>query len=409
MSKTHSNTTRPFDLVLYGASGFVGAQTVAYIAQNAPKSLRWAIAGRDEAKLLAVRARELAHLPEAALPQMLLADAQDPPALAKMAAQTRVMLTTAGPYAKYGSALLAACVGAQAHYVDITGETPWVRQMIDAHHSAAEQSGTKIVPFCGFDSIPSDLGVHLLQREMQARHGQLCERVDSAFSMSVAGFNGGTVASLLNILETNQGGALRDLFLLNPPGTRPSNEALHADVTSPSWNADLNAWLGPFIMGPINSRVVRRACALRGQSLVYQEHMRFGRGPLAAVAAAGVSMGTAATDAALRVSPLRRFMARAVPKPGEGPSVAAMDGGHFICELVGTGSAGHKLKATIADRGDAANRVTTKLVCESALALALDFEKLPKTSGVLPPSVAFGDVIEQRLRAAGMRVEVGVV
>ena len=404
---------RPFDLVLYGASGFVGAQTVAYIAAHAPANLKWALCGRNLAKLEATRAA----IPGAAGAAVLVADAQDREALAKVASQTRVVLSTAGPFALYGSGLVQACVDHGTHYCDITGETPWVRQLIDAHHDDAVTSGTRIVPFCGFDSIPSDIGVHLLISAMREQWQQDCVHVKSAFTLGGGGFNGGTVQSFMTMMDQGQSGAINDLFLLNPLGSRPPNERAHADVTGPRHDKDFDAWVGPFIMGQINTRVVRRADALRRsaaglpntQALVYQETMRFGRGAAAGVITAAFSAGSVATQGLMAIGPLRRLANRFTPQAGEGPSEARMDAGFFKCELFGTAADGRRMRAVVSDQGDAGNRATTKFVCESALALAVDGASLPGGGGVIPPSIAMGDVIVARLRAAGMRLEVAPV
>ncbi|MFM2399731.1 MAG: hypothetical protein RL341_1888, partial [Pseudomonadota bacterium] len=285
---------RPYDVVLYGATGFVGAQTVEYFARHA-KGLRWALAGRNAAKLEAVRARFGAAAKEAGI---LVADAQDDAALAALAASTRVVLSTAGPYALYGSKLVAACVAARTHYVDITGETPWVRTLIDAHHEEAAASGTRIVPGCGFDSVPSDLGTYLVAHALWREHGEPCTQVKASYSMR-GGLNGGTFASLINIVESGEQAALQDLFLLNPPGTAAASPFHHKDPVAPQHDADFNAWLGPFIMGAINSRVVRRSAALLhaagdkafADDFCYREFMRIGRGPAALLAGAAYSIG----------------------------------------------------------------------------------------------------------------------
>jgi short subunit dehydrogenase-like uncharacterized protein len=190
-----SATTRKFDLVLYGATGFVGRRAAAYLAQpRGRRKLRWAIAGRDAGKLAALRA-ELALDPAArALPEVIVADSGDAAAVEAMAAATRVLVTTAGPYALYGDAIVDACVQQRTHYADITGETAWVRRVIDRHHARAARDGTRIVPFCGFDSVPSDLGTLLLVRHIEATFGAPCVAVNAYFQM-MGGFNGGTLAS----------------------------------------------------------------------------------------------------------------------------------------------------------------------------------------------------------------------
>lgn len=404
-----ARASRRWDLVLYGASGFVGRQTAAYLARHGA-GLRWAVAGRNEGKLREVLAALGSAAAEAGV---IVADAHDAAALDALAADARVVLSSAGPYALYGSELVAACVHRRTHYVDITGETPWVREMIDRHHESAEREGTCIVPGCGFDSVPSDLGTWLMTRAMLERHGSACVDVKASFSMK-GGVNGGTVASLLNNLASGRTDAFLQPFLLNPAGTAPEDTAPHADPYAPHRDDDFGAWLGPFVMGPINTRVVRRSAALAragGDSgyaagLRYQEYQHYGDGAAAAMAAAGMSSLAVTGQGALALAPMRWLLSKVTPAPGEGPSERAMDEGWFRCRLVARDAAGHVLRGEIADRGDPGNRATTKFVCESALALLHDADDLPPGGGLLTPATAFGDVLVRRLREAGTTLTV---
>jgi short subunit dehydrogenase-like uncharacterized protein len=398
--------TKQFDLILYGATGFVGQQAIAYLALHAKPSTRWAIAGRSLPKLEAARAavaRTHAGVSNIAIE---VAEAQDEKALAKLAASARVVLSCAGPYALYGGKLVAACVQHQTHYCDITGETPWVREMIDQHHDAALASGTRIVPGCGFDSVPSDLGAYLLMRDMPKRHQQNCVRIKSAFSLGGGGLNGGTLASVMNMIESGQQKKLEDPFLLNPAGSIPANKKPHRDPLGTHWDADFKAWLGLFVMGPVNTRVVRRSFALRGEDAVYQEYLRFGRSLAAGAVAASFGVGSKISMGLMALSPLRKAAQKLIAQPGEGPSAASMARGFFKAELIGESASGKKLRAIIGDSLDAGNGATVKMMCESALALAEDEAQLPPAAGVITPSVALGDVLEARLKRAGMRVEV---
>ncbi len=401
--------SRPHDVVLYGASGFVGRQTVAYFAEHAP-ALRWALAGRSRDKLDAVRKASGA---EGAA--VIVADATDSVALDRLAAGTRVVLSTAGPFALHGSELVAACVRHGTHYVDITGETPWVRRMIDRHHDEAAQRHARIVPGCGFDSVPSDLGAWLVAQALWQRYGERCVGVKACFSMR-GGFNGGTLASALNLIEAGDQALLRDPFLLNPFGTAPSDAAPHGDPIAPHRDAEFDAWVGPFFMGPVNTRVVRRSAALSAgaadapyaRDFRYREWLRAGRGPAAGVVAVGLAAGSIAGRASMRLAPLRALARRIVPAPGEGPSERSMDAGGFRCELVGTGANGTVVRGRIAGRGDPGNRATTVFVCEAALALAVDLDALPGGAGfggVLTPATALGEPYARRLAAAGITVE----
>ena len=424
---------KKYDLVLYGATGFVGQQTVAYIqnfvkkiAQSTvqktelqqPRALRWAIAGRNATKLEAVRKKYgAADTNDGSGPDVIVADAHDIQALHALAASARVVLSSAGPFALYGSALVAACVRERTHYVDITGETPWVRSLIDAHHAQAARDGTRIIPCCGFDSVPSDMGAYLLAQTMWDRHKKPCARIKAAFSVR-GGLNGGTLASILNIMAEGQSEAFNQPFLLNPAATTPKDPSAHQDVTTPVYDGDFASWLGPFVMAAINTRVVRRSAALMGagrkkspygKDFYYQEYLRFGKGPLAATTAAGMSFGMGLGQSVMRFGLGRSITAALAPKPGEGPTERSMDNGRFRVQMVGASAAGDEVRLTLSDSGDPGNRATTKMVCESALALALDTADLPgglDLGGVLTPASGLGDVLLQRLRAAGMLIEV---
>lgn len=397
---------KKFDLILYGATGFVGQRAMAYLASHAASGTLWAIAGRSRAKLAAARsgaAKQHASLQDIPI---LIADAQDDAALAALAGSTRVVLSCAGPYALYGSKMVAACVAHQTHYCDITGETPWIAQLIATHHEKAQAQGTRIVPSCGFDSIPSDLGAYLLLREMKARHHTACESIKTAFTVGGGGLNGGTLASMMNMIESGQLQNLQNLFLLNPAGTAPKDTAPHRDPVGGHWDADFNAWLGLFVMGPVNTRVVRRSAALRGDELVYQEYLKFGRSLAAGAVASSFGVSSKISMGLMAISPLRKLAQRMMPAPGEGPSEASMAKGFFKADHIGQSAKGHKLRAIISDQLDAGNGATVKMMCESALAMAENEAQLPKAAGVITPSVALGDVLERRLVAAGMRVEV---
>jgi len=403
-----SASAKKYDVVLYGASGFVGRQTVAYFAahpQVKALGLTWALAGRSADKLAEVK-----KACGAKSAGIVVAEAHDAVAMDALAQDAAVVLSTAGPFALYGSELVAACVRHRTHYVDITGETPWVRGLIDQHHAQAAKTGTRIIPFCGFDSIPSDLSAWMAQQAMHTQHAEPCTSVKTAFSVR-GGFNGGTLASMFNMLDSGQTQAAANPFLLNPNGVRPRRIADHADPAGPRRDRDFKAWLGPFFMASVNTRVVRRSAALLGYGpdFYYQEYLRLGRGPLAAAAAVGLSAGAAASQAALAWEPARKLAKRFAPGAGAGPSEASMDGGSFRCEWVGKSAGGNTVRGHIADQGDPGNRATTKMVCEAALALALQHDALPggkRLGGLLTPASGLGDVLVQRLRLAGMTLQV---
>jgi short subunit dehydrogenase-like uncharacterized protein len=403
--------TRNYDVVLYGASGFTGKQTVEYFAQHAGK-IRWAIAGRNQPKLEAVK-KQIGDAVKAI--DVLVADSQDQAAIDAIVSRTRVLLTTAGPFALYGTKIVDACVRFQTHYVDITGETVWARELIDRYHAQAAADGTRIIPFCGFDSIPSDLGAYLMARHIQTNLGVGCKQVKAFFQMA-GGVNGGTLATAFNLYESGQAKQARDPFLLNPSGDHSSQERQrNQDPTTAQYDQDLGAWVAPFVMGPINTRVVRRSNALfaqwdeaYGAHFAYQEYMKFD-GALGWMPATGLSTGASLFQVAL-ASPLRPLLKSMLPAPGDGPSEKTMNEGWFRCELLGFAENGQTVRGVIKDKGDPGNRATVKFLCEAALCLAVNTNELPggtTRGGILTPATALGDVLAKRLRDAGMTIDIG--
>ena len=410
-------TTRKFDLVLYGATGFVGRRAAAYLAQQrGRRKLRWAIGGRDARKLGSLRDELAADTASVSLPAVLVADSVDMAAVSAMAAAARVLITTAGPFALYGDAIVDACVDHRTHYAEITGETAWVRRLIDRHHARAARDGTRIVPFCGFDSVPSDLGTLLLVRHVEQAFGTPCVEVKAFFQIA-GGFNGGTLATNAHRHEAGEVAAGRDPFLLNPAG-RHSQAELEAnrDPRGARHDAAIGTWVAPFVMGPINTRVVRRSAALNaewgapyGPRFRYQEYMRCDP-PFASAKATALAVGLAGFESAMERRAARALLGTILPKPGEGPSEGAMAHGWFTTELVGTTADGRSARARIAYRGDPGNRATLRILCESGLALAFDATNLPggaSRGGVLTPATALGEALVPRLRAAGFDISVG--
>jgi short subunit dehydrogenase-like uncharacterized protein len=406
-------SNRPYDVVLYGASGFVGQQTVQYFTQHTrPDELRWAIAGRNRQKLEKVKSRVGVGV------DVLVADSRDQSDVDALVSQTRVLLNTAGPFALYGSNIVDACVRFRTHYVDITGETPWVKSLIECYHEQAASEGTRIIPFCGFDSVPSDLGTYLVVRHLQRELGVPCVRV-KAYFQAYGGFNGGTLASGFNLYDSGQVAQVGDPFLLNPPGEHsPAEIERNRDPHSSQYDTDIGTWSAPFFMGSINTRVVRRSCALfeqwgesYGTDLTYQEYLKFDP-PLAWLQAAGITAGMAVFTGAIEQAPLRHFLQSILPQPGSGPSEKTMDEGWFRCELLGFARDGQKVQGLIYDRGDPGNRATVKFLCESALSLALNGDELPggaQRGGILTPATGLGEILAQRLRRAGMHFDVRII
>jgi short subunit dehydrogenase-like uncharacterized protein len=272
---------RKYDIVLYGASGFTGRHTVEYFRQFAPPGLRWAIARRNRTRLDTVNSGDV---------DVLVADCEDQDVLNRLAAQTRVVATTAGLFSLYGTKLVEACVANRRHYRDINGETPWIRGLIDRHHAQAVSDGTRIIISCGYDSIPSDYGAWLVSRHIREVLHSDCASVSGYFRMDGGGgINGGKLATVFNLAETGQIEMTRDLFLLDPdPASHTEEELLHnADPSGVHYDTDVQAWVTSFLMGSINTRVVRRTQALLGQQFDYQEYARFDSSSVARMASFG--------------------------------------------------------------------------------------------------------------------------
>jgi short subunit dehydrogenase-like uncharacterized protein len=400
--------TRPIDVLLYGAGGFTGRLTVAEFARHAPPGLRWALAGRHRAKLEA--ARDAADGPGRPA-EILEADSARPETVDAAVSRARVVLTTAGPFSVYGSPVVDACVRHRAHYVDITGETPWVADLIERHHAQAAADGTRIVPFCGFDSVPSDLGTLLVVEHLRAK-GTGCGAVVSAFRLR-GGVNGGSAATAVQLFESGQARRSGHPFLLNGAGRpRLSREVFlrERDPKGVRWSPELGRWLTPFVMSMVNTRVVRRSAMLAaeegrpyGTAFSYREFMAARNRTKALVNAVGL----AGAQLAL-ASPLRPLVKRMLPKPGTGPSEESRRNGWFRLDFAATGEDGRRAFGLVKDQGDPGNAVTVKTLCESALALAVDGAKLPggpTRGGILTPATGLGQVLVERLRARGMTLQ----
>lgn len=391
---------RTFDLVLFGATGFTGKLVAEYLATHA-KDLSWAIAGRNQRKLEEVRdALGLAGLP------VRVADSQDAVAIDALTKETRVVCTTVGPYAVYGKTLVDACAANGTHYCDITGEVPFVRASIDDNHERAKASGARIVHFCGFDSIPFDLGVHMLwdaasRRPLRWAKGY-CGR------MKGGSFSGGTAASMINLVEES----LRDPRIrklagdphaLDPDPRAAKRDPRERDRMGVRFDPDLPGWTAPFLMAAVNTRVVRRSNALigYGPSFVYTEAMSLPAGPRGVALGAAIAGGLGAFIAGAVFPPTRALLQRFVlPAPGEGPSKEKRESGWFEVHVLAETEDGEKLRGYVKGTSDPGYGETAKMLGESALCLAKD--DLTTTPGVLTPASAMGMRLVERLRAAGM-------
>ena len=405
---------RAFDVVVWGATGFTGKLVAEYLAehQNAGSPVRWALGGRSREKLEAVRRELAARWPATAELPLILADAKDRASLRALAAQTRVVCTTVGPYLQHGSELVAACVEEGTDYTDLTGESPFIRRMIAEHHEEARRTGARIVHCCGFDSIPSDLGAQMMVEYLRERHGRATARVRAVFGPMRGGFSGGTVSSILTMVEEGQRDpsvrrSLGDPYALDPPGA-PRGPA-SPDQHKPVYDEDLGTWTAPFFMAPINTRVVRRSNAVLdhayGAGFVYHENMATGRGPVGLATATAITAGTVAFLGALVAPPVRHLLQkRVLPSPGEGPSRDAIARGFFKVRLVAEseGAPPVVVRGLVAGQRDPGYGETAKMIAESSLCLAFDRDRLTSKGGILTPASAMGKVLRERLVRAGM-------
>lgn len=408
-------SARPYDLIVFGATGFTGRLVAEYLLGHAPSELRWAVAGRNAAKLETIKAELTAEYPAAASLDVLVADSMDAAAVARIAEQCKVVCTTVGPYAKYGALLVDACAVAGTHYCDLSGETHFVRQSMEANLTKAQETGACIVHCCGFDSIPSDIGTYMLGEAM-AERGATLKQVRAFAGEMKGGPSGGTVASMANILDDiKKDPSLRKVvghpYGLNPEGERKGPDK--SDQMNVRFDKELGMWTAPFVMAAINTRVVRRSNALRkypfGTDFRYSEAMSTGKGPRGMMRAAAMAGGLAGFFGAMHLGPIRGVLEdRFLPKPGEGPTKEERENGFFVFRLLATGEtkAGQtiRLRGRIEGKKDPGYGETAKMLGESALCLAQD--DLPVGGGIWTPASAMGSLLLQRLRAANMVFDV---
>jgi short subunit dehydrogenase-like uncharacterized protein len=401
---------REHDVVLFGATGYVGRLVARYLAETAPPDLRVALAGRSRERLAATAA----DLPAAGHRWPLLeADTGDPASLDRLAASTRVLVTTVGPYQRYGLPVVEACARAGTHYADLTGEVLFVREAIDRCDALARGTGARLVHAAGYDSIPSDLSVFLLAERAKADGAGGLTDVRLVASLR-GGFSGGTVASMrAQVEQMATDRSLRrvigDPYALSPDRAAEPATRQPPDAAPPALAAD-GRWTAPFVMAPFNTRIVRRSNALQewayGRGMRYGESMSAGRGLTGALTAAGITTGLAAALGAMAFGPTRALVDRVLPAPGSGPSEAAREKGFFRMVVDADTEGGRHYRATAAGPGDPGYKATSVMLGQVALALALDGDRLPDRAGSLTPSTALGDVLVERLRAAGHTYDV---
>ncbi len=382
---------RKYEIIVYGATGFTGQICCKYLRDNY-KDLVWAMAGRNEEKLAQVKSDFNLEC------DVVVADGGDLESLKSLASQTKVVLSTAGPFARYGSLLVQACVENGTHYTDITGENHWVKGLIDKHHEEAASKGTRIIPSCGYDSIPSDIGVYFTVSQFN----KPISRVD-VYQEALGGASGGTTETMFTMDGLNK--EMRDPFVLNPEETVSAEQREKSkDGFSIKQVEGIDGWTGMGLMAMANTRVVRRSAALMeqnqkpyGNNFTFGEHGLFSTKRMARLASYGLLMAFLVIS-----TPIKHLVRPFLPKPGEGPSQEQQDNGWFRSTFVAESEDGERKICTMYGSGDPGYKSTAKLVCESALALARS-DDLPggnEYGGVLTSAVGLGEVLIDRLKNA---------
>ena len=399
-----------YEVIVFGASSFVGQIICEYLSnyRGEEPPLRWAMAGRNERKLQEARDALTGDKPE-----LLIADSSDEVSLRTMAAKTQVVLSTVGPYALYGEALVKVCAETGTDYCDLTGEVHWIRAMIDRYQTTASQSGARLVHCCGFDSIPSDLGVLFTQTHFRERYGHPSEDIRMRVKAAKGGLSGGTFASLLNVMkEASEDPALRkqmaDPYLLCPGAGfhgRQRNPGLaELDVIS-------GRWMSPFIMAAINTRVVQRSHYLLnkayGDNFRYEETMLTGTGLAGRLRASAIGGGLAAFMLGAAIKPGRWLLEKLLPAPGEGPSPEAQEKGFFDMRFYALSGSGETLQCKVTGDRDPGYGATAKMISQAAICLARDVDGSQCAGGSWTPASSMGATLMHRLEQhAGMQFAV---
>ncbi len=392
---------RPYQIILFGATGFTGRLVAEYLYSAYPPGhdqshgITWAMAARDLTKLHHVKADLGAHGID-----LFAADADDANALEAITAQAEVIITTVGPYARYGSTLVATCVKTGTDYCDLSGEVPWMRRMIEAHHRSALASGVRVVHSCGFDSVPSDIGVLHLQQSTFEQWGEYCESVEMIVAAAKGGFSGGTFASLDNVLvearaSDKVASILLDPYSLNHPA--PDGLCQQREQRTAGFSESFQTYTAPFVMASINTRIVRRSSALAGfpygRNFCYSEAVATGEALGGRLTAQITALGIGVVSSA---GPVGQLIRRLSPKPGTGPAADAREAGFFKLKLCGKTASGKEIRTSVRGKRDPGYGCTSRMLAESAVALA-QTRGQGRTGGVLTPALAIGQELLVRL------------
>lgn len=405
MTDTH------YDVIVFGATSFVGQIVCQYLtSEYKGPPLRWAAAGRSESKLRSVQ--QALGVSDDAMP-ILLANADDARSLEALCRQCDVIISTVGPYALFGEPMVKACVDTGTDYCDLTGETQWIQQMVERYQAQAEKTGARIVHCCGFDSIPSDLGVYFLQQQAKARQGEYCSSVKMRVKAMRGGFSGGTVASLINVIkEASKDPELRkslaNPYSICPPSFQP--KVRQHNIKGAEFDEDINGWIAPFVMSAINTRVVHRSNALSGaawgEQFRYDEAVITGKGFKGRLAALAMTAGLGGLMIGGALAPSRWVLERFIlPKPGEGPSPEEQLSGLYDLRFYGELSNGEQIRCKVTGDRDPGYGSTAKMLSQAAICLQAT-DKATTAGGIWTPATAMGQSLIHRLEDhAGLSFE----
>ena len=385
---------RSFDLVIYGATGFTGALVAEYLHQT-QSGLSWAIAGRSQRKLDLLKDR--INAPDL---ETIVADSESSDDMRRLVTSTRVVISTVGPYARFGTPLVEACAAEGTHYCDLTGEPQWMASIFERVSPLAEETGARLIHCCGFDSIPSDLGVFVAQQRMMNQHGLFATKVSGRMGKSKGAVSGGTVASMLLAVEQAVSDPIARKVLNDPYGLYPSDLSPGSDGPDQRgvrWDDRFESWTGPFVMAAINSKVVRRSNALAslvyGADFSYDESLLVDNRRSGLLMAGGMSIGMAA----LAIPPLRRLISKRLPQPGEGPSVSERENGffEFFVHAHHPTDSEKDVRICVKGKRDPGYGATSRMLAQAGLSLA--FDDLDVEGGIWTPASALGNHLVNRL------------
>ena len=405
---------RKFDIIIMGATGFTGKLVVEYLLNNygvENKQFSWAIAGRSTKKLQKLKnSLSDIHTSSLAIPE-IIADSLDKDSLDKMTSNCRVIISTVGPYLKYGHLLLQSCAMNGTHYCDLTGEVPFIKESIDQFNQLAKKNNCRIIHSCGFDSVPSDIGVFLLQEEAKRRFGQICSKVSYYVHGMGGGFSGGTIDSGINVYQyvadkPDLQKALRDPYSLAPDHAK-TKTLNSTSLRTVKWDRNVNRWICPFVMAGINTKIVRRSNGLMdndyGDDFQYNEVYSYQRGIIGYLKAFFMTISLGLTIFFMKykfsLNILKKYF---FPSPGKGPSYEKRKNGFFKIRLVGYTDKNKQLSMVINGDSDPGYSATAKMITESALSIILNEQDIPTNAGVLTPATGIGMILAERLKNNGI-------